>query len=64
MHILFHQVNEKGSEAAASTTVVISGRSFPLNKIVFNANRPFIVLIREVAINALLFLGKVADPCS
>ncbi|XP_026559140.1 antithrombin-III [Pseudonaja textilis] len=63
-HKAFLEVNEEGSEAAASTTVVISGRSFPLNKVVFNANRPFIVLIREVAINALLFLGKVADPCS
>nr|XP_028588153.1 antithrombin-III [Podarcis muralis] len=58
------EVNEEGSEAAASTAVMIAGRSFPLNKLVFNANRPFMVLIREVAINAILFLGRVANPCS
>jgi len=63
-HKAFLEVNEEGSEAAASTTVLISGRSFPLNKVVFNANRPFMVFIREVAINAILFMGKVADPCS
>ncbi|XP_061490140.1 antithrombin-III isoform X2 [Rhineura floridana] len=58
------EVNEEGSEAAAVTAVLITGRSFPLNKLVFNANRPFLVLIREVAINSILFMGRVADPCS
>ncbi|XP_042319170.1 antithrombin-III [Sceloporus undulatus] len=58
------EVNEEGSEAAAATAVMITGRSFPLNKLVFNANRPFMVLIREVAINSILFMGRVADPCS
>ncbi|XP_062990007.1 antithrombin-III [Elgaria multicarinata webbii] len=58
------EVNEEGSEAAAATTVIMMGRSFQFNKLVFNANRPFLVLIREVGINSILFMGKVADPCS
>lgn len=57
------QVNEEGSEAAAATTVLMMGRSFPAPKVVFKANRPFLVLIREVAINAILFMGRVANPC-
>ncbi|XP_077188654.1 antithrombin-III [Paroedura picta] len=63
-HKAFLEVNEEGSEAAAATTVLMMGRSFPAPRVVFNANRPFLVLIREVAINAILFMGRVANPCS
>uniref|UniRef100_A0A6J0U0K6 Antithrombin-III n=1 Tax=Pogona vitticeps TaxID=103695 RepID=A0A6J0U0K6_9SAUR len=58
------EVNEEGSEASAATAVMITGRSFPLNKHVFKATRPFLVLICEAAINSILFMGRVADPCS
>uniref|UniRef100_A0A672IRZ6 Serpin peptidase inhibitor, clade C (antithrombin), member 1 n=1 Tax=Salarias fasciatus TaxID=181472 RepID=A0A672IRZ6_SALFA len=57
------QVNEEGSEAAAATSVVVIGRSINLNREVFVANRPFLLLIREATINTLLFVGRVADPC-
>ncbi|XP_048353779.1 antithrombin-III-like [Sphaerodactylus townsendi] len=63
-HKAFLEVNEEGSEAAAATTVLVMGRSFPAPRVVFNANRPFLVLIREVAINAILFMGRVTNPCS
>ncbi|XP_073212532.1 antithrombin-III isoform X2 [Lepidochelys kempii] len=62
-HKAFLEVNEEGSEAAASTVVMISGRSFPMNKMVFNANRPFLLLIREVAINTIIFMGRISNPC-
>ncbi|XP_074858822.1 antithrombin-III [Carettochelys insculpta] len=62
-HKAFLEVNEEGSEAAASTAIIISGRSFPMNKMVFNANRPFLLLIREVAINAIIFMGRISNPC-
>ncbi|CAK6983044.1 antithrombin-III [Scomber scombrus] len=62
-HKAFLEVNEEGSEAAAATVVVAIGRSFPTNREVFRANRPFLLLIREVSINTLLFIGRVADPC-
>lgn len=57
------QVNEEGSEAAASTSVVITGRSLNPNRVTFKANRPFLVLIREVALNTIIFMGRVANPC-
>ena len=57
------QVNEEGSEAAASTAVVAVGRSFNWNRELFVADRPFLLLIREKTINTLVFTGRVADPC-
>uniref|UniRef100_A0A672IQE6 Antithrombin-III-like n=1 Tax=Salarias fasciatus TaxID=181472 RepID=A0A672IQE6_SALFA len=62
-HKAFLEVNEEGSEAAAATSVVVIGRSINLNREVFVANRPFLLLIREATINTLLFVGRVADPC-
>ncbi|XP_031696494.1 antithrombin-III-like [Anarrhichthys ocellatus] len=62
-HKAFLEVNEEGSEAAAATAVVAVGRSLNLNREVFQADRPFLLLIRESTINALLFTARVADPC-
>lgn len=63
-HKAFLEVNEEGSEAAASTAVVISGRSFPMNKMIFNANRPFLLFIREATINTIIFMGRISNPCT
>ncbi|XP_035031661.1 antithrombin-III [Hippoglossus stenolepis] len=63
-HKAFLEVNEEGSEAAAATAVVAIGRSLNLNREVFLANRPFLLLIRESTINTMLFTGRVADPCN
>lgn len=57
------QVTEEGSEAAAATAVVTSGRSINLEREVMEVNRPFLLLIRETSINALLFIARVANPC-
>ncbi|XP_032147231.1 antithrombin-III [Sapajus apella] len=62
-HKAFLEVNEEGSEAAASTAVGISGRSLNPNRVTFKANRPFLVFIREVPLNAIIFMGRVANPC-
>ncbi|XP_069497194.1 antithrombin-III [Ambystoma mexicanum] len=62
-HKAFLQVNEEGSEAAAATSIIFHGRSLNLNKVVFKANRPYLVLIREVTINANIFMGRVSNPC-
>ncbi|KAM3915623.1 antithrombin-III [Leptodactylus fuscus] len=61
-HKAFLEVNEEGSEATAASTVVIAGRSFGPRKTTFRANRPFLVLIREIGLNAILFMGRVSDP--
>ncbi|XP_008054108.1 antithrombin-III [Carlito syrichta] len=62
-HKAFLEVNEEGSEAAASTAIGIAGRSLNPNRVTFKANRPFLVFIREVLLNTIIFMGRVANPC-
>ena len=64
---IFHgasmEVNEEGTEAAASTVVVATTRSRPriqTMKLVFN--RPFIVVISHQSSGVPLFIGKVEQP--
>ncbi|XP_072429461.1 antithrombin-III [Chiloscyllium punctatum] len=62
-HKAFLEVNEEGSEAAGASTVIVMGRSLRPSLEIFNANRPFLLLIREVAINAIIFMGRISNPC-
>ncbi len=57
----FIKVDEKGTEAAAVTTIGVGVTSLPP---MFEANKPFIFAIRERTTNTLLFIGKVMDPRS
>jgi serpin B len=61
-HKSFIDVNEKGTEAAAVTVVGIGYTSVNPSSPKFIANRPFLFAIREKYTNAILFLGKVANP--
>ncbi|CAH2311243.1 roquin-1 isoform X7 [Pelobates cultripes] len=61
-HKAFLDVNEEGSEASAATAVVVTGRSLNMNRNVFRANRPCLLLIREVSLNAVIFMGRLSDP--
>ncbi|XP_062869446.1 antithrombin-III isoform X2 [Trichomycterus rosablanca] len=63
-HKSFLEVNEEGSEAAATTALVFAGRSLNPNREVFYADHPFLLFIRESTINTLIFAGRVANPCS
>ena len=58
-HKAFVLVNENGTEAAAATGVVIGVKSMPPRVTV---DRPFIFLIRDIATNTTLFVGRVMDP--
>jgi len=61
VHKAFVDVNEAGTEAAASTAVVMDRTSLPPPG-VFNADHPFIFLIRDAGTGSILFMGRVADP--
>ncbi len=52
-------VNEKGAEAAAATEVEFIWGD---NPILFEANRPFVFMIKNNEIDVILFLGKVGKP--
>lgn len=55
------EVDEKGTEAAAVTTVEIVYTSLPTVS-QFRADRPFIFIISENSSSSILFIGKVEDP--
>jgi serpin B len=56
-------VDEKGTEAAAATAVVVGVTSAPVDEpVVVTADRPFLFVLRDVETGAILFLGRVVDP--
>jgi len=65
VHKAFIEVNEKGTEVAAATGVVVASPTSagpPPKPVVFNVDRPFVFGIRDVQTNTLVFLGRVTDP--
>jgi serpin B len=63
IHKAFVAVDERGTEAAAATTVIMRPSLSPASQPqIFKANRPFIFLIRDIQTNAVLFMGKLNDP--
>lgn len=64
IHKSFVKVDEKGTEAAAATAVVVGMTSMPSEEppIPFKADHPFIVTIEDKASGAILFMGRVVDP--
>jgi len=58
----FVEVDEKGTEAAAVTTIGVEVTSFPPQPREFVIDRPFVFAIRERTTNALLFIGQVVNP--
>lgn len=59
LHKGFIAVDEKGTEAAAATAVVIGIESLPPS---LTVDRPFLFLIRDIPTGSVLFLGRVVDP--
>ncbi|WP_432353934.1 serpin family protein [Sporosarcina sp. A2] len=56
-------VDEKGTEAAAVTSIAVDTESAPMGEpFEFIADKPFLLTIRDKEADILLFAGKIADP--
>src|SRR4051812_6471844 len=62
LHQAFIAVDEKGTEAAAATAVVMRLTSAPAAPVELNVDRPFLFAIQDDETGALLFMGRVTDP--
>ncbi|MBK8036431.1 MAG: serpin family protein [Verrucomicrobiaceae bacterium] len=65
-HKTFIELDEKGTEAAAATAVVMGKAAVAFAEkpkpIELKADRPFLFAIQHAASGACLFLGRVSDP--
>nr|MDQ3368504.1 serpin family protein [Myxococcota bacterium] len=64
-HKAFVKTDEKGTEAAAATAVVMAVKgALPPPATAFKADHPFLFFIVEKASGLVLFIGRVADPAA
>jgi serpin B len=66
-HKAFVKLDEKGTEAAAATAVVMAraGAAMPTKPpSEFKADHPFLFVLRHVKSGAILFMGRVSDPAA
>ncbi len=59
LHKAFVEVNEEGTEAAAATAVIVATKAITD---IFNADHPFVFLIRQEETGAIIFMGKIMNP--
>ncbi len=67
IHKAYIDVNEKGTEAAAATAIVMYATAMRREApepppIVFRADHPFLFILLDTQSGSMLFLGRVADP--
>lgn len=62
VHQTVIEVDEQGLEAAAATGIVISVTSAVNPEAKMIVSRPFVIAIRDVPTDTLLFFGRVLDP--
>lgn len=55
------EVNEEGTEAAATTAIIMSGKSLSLTLKIFKADHPFIFFILYKPTNTILFMGRLIE---
>jgi len=62
VHKAFVAVDEAGTEAAASTAVIIAPTAMLMPDVELTIDRPFFFVIRDVPTDSILFVGRVVDP--
>jgi len=62
LHEAFVAVDEKGTEAAAATVVIMGMGAMMPEGIVLTIDRPLLFFIRDVPTGTILFMGRVVDP--
>jgi serpin B len=62
LHKAFVSADEKGTEAAAATAVMMSLTSMPAEALEVKVDRPFVFFIRDIKTGTILFIGRVVDP--
>lgn len=62
VHAARVEVDERGTEAAAATGVMVRTLSVASEPATFRADHPFLFAIRDRRSGAILFLGRLVDP--
>lgn len=62
IHKAFVEVNEKGTEAAAATGVIMKATAMPAPPPEFHADHPFLFFICDNQTGAILFAGRLTEP--
>lgn len=64
VHKAFVAVDERGTEAAAATAVIVRAVSMPMpgESEQFIADHPFIFMVRDLETGTILFIGRVTNP--
>jgi len=62
IHKAFVAVDEKGTEAAAATAVMMQATSIMMTDVNLTIDRPFIFIIRDTTSGQILFVGRVLNP--
>ncbi len=55
-------VDEKGTEAAAATAVIMAAGAAPAPPVELTVDRPFMFALRDLETGAILFLGRITEP--
>ncbi len=61
LHKAYVSVDEKGTEAAAATAVVVGTTAMPENVVALKIDRPFIFMIQDNQSGSVLFVGRVVN---
>lgn len=65
IHKAFVEIDEKGTEAAAATAVIMIRKTAAVEapeKTIFRADRPFLFFIQDTEKNSIIFMGSVVNP--